>query len=248
MRRLRQLNSFGRMGIHGQPWGWTPASGLAPRAFSPSDIPGLLIWLTADDLGLADAAPVPTWPNKGSGSDFSQAIVGSRPTFRTAIQNGLGIVRFDGLNDFMLSDAVMSLAQPCTYYWISRRTGNFGAFNVGMSQNPEMLAIGFSPPANLWYVFSNPALIAKAAADNAFHLMTAQIDAATSIMRTDGVASAAVLDAGDVAADPWAIGATTGGAAPLAGDIGEILVYAGAHDVDQIALVEGYLNAKWAIF
>jgi hypothetical protein len=78
--------------------------------------------------------------------------------------------------------------------------------------------------------------------------MAATINAATSVMRTDGVASAAILDAGDVTADPWAIGATTGGAAPLAGDIGEILCYAGEHTAVQLALVETYLNEKWVIF
>lgn len=57
MRRLRQLNSFGRVGIHGQPWGWTPASGLGntPNPFvhydTFTDIPGTLLTAHMPEIG-----------------------------------------------------------------------------------------------------------------------------------------------------------------------------------------------------
>jgi len=232
------------------PRGWASPRGFTGvQQFLPSDIADLLIWLTADDLGLADATAVAAWANKGSGADFSQATADNRPIFKVAIQNGLGVVRFDGGNDVLLSDSVMSLAQPCTLYLVAQRTGNTSAFNVVISQDPEAVAAGFNNAVNTWYTFTNPALVSQAAADNAFHIMAATIDGASSVMRTDGVANAVALDAGDVTADTWAVGATVAAGAPLAGDIGEILVYAGEHTAGQIDLVEGYLASasRWGI-
>lgn len=214
--------------------------------FQPSDISGLLIWMRADELGLSDAAAVSTWTNGGSGLNFTQATGANQPTFRIAVQNGLGIIRFDGIND-LLSSAAMSLAQPCTTYWVASRTGNTTAYNVGLTQATEAIAFGFKNEANLWYAYTNPALTTQAAADSAFHIMTCNYNGASSTMRVDGTAAAVALDAGDVSNDTFHIGATSAAGAPLAGDIGEILVYTGAHTAAQITSVEQHLSAKWAI-
>jgi hypothetical protein len=41
-----------------------------PSGFSPTDLPGLRVWLDATQLALADGAPVSPWPDlSGKGND-----------------------------------------------------------------------------------------------------------------------------------------------------------------------------------
>jgi hypothetical protein len=80
---------------------------------SPTEITGLQLWLDGSDaatlydattggsLVAADGA-VARWEDKsGNGRHATQSTNGSRPTRKTAIQNSLGVVRFDGSNDAM---------------------------------------------------------------------------------------------------------------------------------------------------
>ena len=69
--------------------------------FNPKDTSGLLLWVYSDTLGLADNDPVSTWTDlSGNGNDAIQA--GSlRPLYKTNIQNGRAVLRFDGTDDFM---------------------------------------------------------------------------------------------------------------------------------------------------
>ena len=80
---------------------------------SPTQIAGLQLWLDGSDaatlydattggsLVAADGA-VARWQDKsGNGRHATQSTSGSRPTRKTAIQNSLGVVRFDGSNDAM---------------------------------------------------------------------------------------------------------------------------------------------------
>ena len=91
-------------------------------------------------------------------------------------------------------------------------------------------------------------MVDQAAANSAFHMMSAHFNGATSTMYMDSVTGAAkTLDAGDIAGDTFHIGATSAAGAPLAGDIGEILVFSGTHTAVQRTLVTNYLSAKWGI-
>lgn len=64
----------------------------------PSDIPGLALWLDAAQIvGLSDGDPVALWPDASpNGFDGAQAVAVNQPVYKTAIQNGLPVVRFDG--------------------------------------------------------------------------------------------------------------------------------------------------------
>lgn len=69
---------------------------------SPDQIAGLTGWFRASAItGLADGNPVGTWPNDGSGVDATQGTAANKPTYKTNQLNGLPIVRFDGVDDFM---------------------------------------------------------------------------------------------------------------------------------------------------
>lgn len=222
-------------------------AGGSNRAFSPGDVSSLWLWLDAPSLGLANDAAVSAWPNKIGGVGFIQSTAGSRPTYKTGIQNGKAVVRFDGTADYMRSSAVRSLTQPATIFVVAQRTGNYTAYSVVFSQATEAMALGFDVSADEWYAYTNPALIDQVAADDAFHYLMALENGAGSIMRADGTQKAAALDAGNVSGDTIVIGATSGAAAPLAGDIGELIVYEAALSAAQILQVENYLKSKWGL-
>ncbi len=90
--------------VHGQiinasPY-YKPITASAP-SFSPKDVTGCLMWVYSDTLGLADNDPVSTWTDlSGNGNSATQSST-ARPTYKTAVQNGRAVLRFDGSDDFM---------------------------------------------------------------------------------------------------------------------------------------------------
>ena len=67
----------------------------------PSAIDGLLVWLRAESLSdHADGAAVASWPDSsGNGYHAVQAVGTRQPVYKTSVQNGRSVVRFDGVND-----------------------------------------------------------------------------------------------------------------------------------------------------
>jgi hypothetical protein len=210
-----------------------------------------LIWLKANTLTGADGSAVTTWANDGTGEDFTQATSGNKPTLQTAEQNGLSVVRFDGTDDFLSSAAGMSLTQPCMFYGVASRTGNLTASSVLVTQTTEAIAAGFDVTSGEWYTYTNPALVDQAAANSAFHVLACFYNEAgvgTSLMYMDSLTGAGkTLDAGNVSADTFHVGATAAAASPLAGDIAELLMFQGTHTVAQRNLVINYLATKWGV-
>lgn len=79
---------------------------MSALEFSPGDIPGWILGLHADEItGLSDGDPVATWEDvSGEGSDLSQGVAAKKPVYKEAIQNGLPVVRFDGVDDYLYLD------------------------------------------------------------------------------------------------------------------------------------------------
>jgi hypothetical protein len=63
-------------------------------------------------------------------------------------------------------------------------------------------------------------------------------------INVDGSTTAMNTNAGGISNETVYIGSTS---LSIVGDIGEILMFSGAHSAAQIALVEGYLSAKWGL-
>lgn len=93
---------------------WT--IGPAPAApFSPSDIAGLQLWLKADSLSLSNDDPVTTWSDSsGSGNDATSSG-SSRPLFKTNVFNGKPALSFDNTDDGMVVSP-LSVSLPFTLF------------------------------------------------------------------------------------------------------------------------------------
>lgn len=76
-----------------------------PITGSGGDFPNPEAWFRGDAItGLADTNPVSSWiDSSGNGNHAVQATGLDQPLYRTNIVNGLPVVRFDGVSDFLES-------------------------------------------------------------------------------------------------------------------------------------------------
>jgi len=143
-------------------------------------------WYSADGiLGLEDNDPVGTWLDlSGNGNHLTQAITDRRPTYQTNEQNGLPVVRFDGVDDSLYSED-MGLEQPETVFAVFKhisRTGSYRNIWDGYAATHMLLQ---EAGAN------NLQLYAGAALDVAYTLnecilITGLYNGESSLLRRDG--------------------------------------------------------------
>ena len=73
--------------------------------FKPTIISGCQIWLAANKItGLSDGDVVTTWSDSsGQSNDFTQSTASKKPLYKTNIFNTRPAIKFDGVDDFLLS-------------------------------------------------------------------------------------------------------------------------------------------------
>ena len=116
-------------------------------AFTPSDLTGLKLWLKADTGVYQDSAgttpvasnndPVGKWTDQsGQGNHFTQATAGSRPTYKTAVQNSLPGIAGDASADYLSGTAPITGSGNRTMF-VVYKAGNADAthFDLDMGYN-----------------------------------------------------------------------------------------------------------------
>ena len=101
----------------------------------PASLPGLVLWLQADALtGLADGAPVATWPDRsGAGNSATQALASKQPAFRSGVVGGLPAVQFDASDDGLSTPADPGVPVTIVVVYASRAGATGYALNGGFS-------------------------------------------------------------------------------------------------------------------
>jgi len=87
--------------------------------FNPTNISGLQLWLDGSDISTlfqdsakttpvtSDGDVVGAWADKsGNSKDALQATTANKPLYKTAIQNGKSLVRFDGTDDKLATASI----------------------------------------------------------------------------------------------------------------------------------------------
>ena len=71
----------------------------------PTIISGCQVWLAADKItGLVDGDVVTTWSDSsGQSNDFTQSTASKKPLYKTNIFKSKPAIKFDGIDDFLLS-------------------------------------------------------------------------------------------------------------------------------------------------
>jgi Concanavalin A-like lectin/glucanases superfamily len=214
--------------------------------FDPTQIAGLLGWWKADAIvGLNDGDAVASWADSSSGGNaFTQADPTKQPVYKTAIANGLPVLRFDGTNDGMASAASRSSPSAFTLLCVYARQANaddVGRAVQGTSGNNWLIGPYVSIHqlyAGSWATPNGPSVTL-----GAFIVHTATQNASAAVSFVNGTQYGTVATPGY----PGAIALGAGGefSDPLNGDIGEVVLYDSVLSPADRQAVEDYLAAKW---
>lgn len=116
-----------------------------PKSFDPSSLGGLVVWLDASQLGLADGAYVDPWPSLVNpalnGANYN--TVPNQPKMRVNGLNGLPVVRFTQNSGLRWPNT------GCDLQWTVIYVGRMWASSIGR------VVSGGYPPSNIVWGFWN---------------------------------------------------------------------------------------------
>ncbi len=233
-------------------------AGSNSASFSPLSISGLKLWLKADAItGLNDGDAVTTWPDlSGNGNDATQATAAKKPVYKVNIINGKPVVRFDGLDDFLaLTWAGGDLAQPTTVFAVVKdsvpaSTTSYRIFcdGGGDSLKRQTLYSVYPTDQHFWGYYSGSVINSTTAVDTSAHIVGAIFSGASSVLYLDG-ASISTGNPGTQASDGVHLGLDQTGVANIwQGDLAEVIICDSALSAGNQALMNTYLNARFAIY
>lgn len=258
--------------------GKAPGMGVmrAGGNFSPSQVPGLALWLVADDIAGADGDAVGTWTSRDAGAyAFAQADPTKRPLLKTAANgiNGHNTVLFDGSNDLLINATGFLTGASGTIFVVSRMTAALQDFEAVLSSFDEATAatygIGFypyrratQPRMSVWQ--KNNDTSDDIRGNSAISAGVVYCDVWTSsgtayTMRKNGAAQTLTVTGGANNGDwfgdtPNRDNVVIGGARwnaeghPFKGAIAEILVYTPNLSDADVSRVEAYLATRYGPF
>ena len=104
--------------------------------FDPTSLSGLMYWFKADSLSLTDGDAVDTWSNEGNDSRGDVANTSTaRPIYKTGIINGEPVVRFDGVNDRLVTASAEAKPSSVTVYAVFNTDDVSSAAGLLMGQS-----------------------------------------------------------------------------------------------------------------
>lgn len=229
---------------------------------APPDIPGLVLWLTADSFwGYENLENIARWPDlSGHGNDAVQASLTRQPTVQKNVVAGHPIARFDG-NDWLDADPLITTI-PAAHSIIVVATATTGAVRTLWHGyvNPQLGERHTWTPAGLLTMDTEPAVAGVAHAETAvpslmgtWHVVHVHMPA-TGYARffLDDVEYAPTATSGAMVSSPLTrlrVGAENS-ATPFywVGDMAEVLVY--DHpltDTERGTALDVYMSSRYGL-
>lgn len=223
----------------------------------------LQVWFDGAAAGqftptVSDGDTFTQWTDKSNFAHNANPTGGAttRPTFRSAVQNGKSIVRFDGTND-CLSVNPVSWTQSLSgmsMIIVSKFSNTSGTQTLTTSDQDDM---GMFIDTNFKVTMAGVSADSSTTADSSFHIHTLVFDgsqsgnAARLVYRIDGSAKTLTFT-GTVGATTSASNGTIfigcdDSAEFMNGDVGEVLMFNKALSGAEISGLESYLTTKWGI-
>jgi hypothetical protein len=238
------------------------------QPFSPTSLAGLTGWWDASDpatlfdadaggsAAAADGQVGRLEDKSGAGRNLTQATSANRPTRKTAVQNGLDVLRFDGVNDRMggpLFSTLFSNSEG-TCFVVAKATAattdSTSAFNnaavfsdvsagqgfFGVRSNSTAYSFGNFATASLSYTTGNWVCFTT---DHDSPTLRVTVNKTTSA--TESLESRSNTDSSTI------LGANWNQTVLFDGDVGEVITYNVALGTADREAVETYLMDKWGI-
>jgi hypothetical protein len=226
----------------------------------------LQLWLKADDMngnrsgfcneGWSDRAEISLWADSSGKGNHGIGGGSKRPLWIPRAMNGLPVVRFDGVDDYISvahspSIDVISSHSVCTVF-SSGQTGNRvfleKAANTKLLLQPDQGGLRF------YYLHNNairaPESVRAAILNSTPHVVCAVYDSpsSTKSLYLDGV----LQHSGGGIADPAGNGSdlaigSRNGSVPMTMDLAEFILYDTSLSTTDLATVQCGLGAKYAI-
>lgn len=195
----------------------------AVAVISPTDIAGLAFWLKADSLVLTNADPVTTWADSsGNARDAAQATVANKPLYITNVVGGKPVVRFDGINDHLITPSIAAMAATTVFLVVKNANATSSyAFIMGADNN----AIISEFVAGKWEYYITPRTQIGNTSTTAFQIIKTNV--------------------GSSSLGTWFVGSASAAGNPIAADIAEIIVYNSVLSAGNESSVTAYLQNKY---
>jgi hypothetical protein len=223
-------------------------------AFAPDDLAGLVVWLDASQLGLADGAAVNPWPNRADAAKpgvMVPAASGTDASVRTNALGGKSVVRFYA-NHKRLRITGISVDDNFTLVYVARLTGPTPGRVATAQYTPNNLLFGF------WTSYEDVAY------DNGFMVPDARKPWTMNwrLYSADGIGPGAVQDrffSNGVLLGSYTDGRGWGGTFNLSGyspttaeetadcEVAEVCLYNRKLPDGERQQVEDYLRVKWGL-
>lgn len=231
--------------------------GEAP--FSPADISDLKLWLDVSDAATItkDVSDfVSQWDDKsGEGNDVSQATGSQQPLWVDAVQNGLPIIRFDGIDDFLAISSFIggALTQPNTIFVVTKMASissgsNSFVFDGTASSNRNALLDLQIISANGYSLFAAALIQNTTTAIDTTNILL--YDMIFNTVSSELFRSGVSLVSGDVGTNTLTgitLAAEFGGGFNSNIDIAEIILYNKILTSQERTDVRNHLNTKWGL-
>ncbi len=246
---------------------------LLSGPWTPARLPGLALWLDASDAATlrqnsdgttaaaADTDPVGCWADKsGYGRHATQAVsAGRRPVTRTGVQNGLSVVRFDGVDDFLTAAASLDNGTGgWAAFLVVASTATAAGFQGALTLNEfannsnytylSLQDTTTAPAENRFAVTNAASAVGEVGSLPGFHLYTLGHTGTQQSYQRDGGAAGVLTAAAASSHDTVSLGAlwrASGIAGPCPCDVAELLIYTRWPPAADRLAVEAYLRAKW---
>ena len=211
----------------------------------PLKFDNLWTWLDASRItGVANGGNVSTWDDVSPrGENFSQVTDTNQPILTLGALNGLPVVTFStdaGGNAKYLTNST-TLVLPVTIYAVARRTADTDDYHVVLG-NGGVCDIGFEANAG-GYAYAG-SFLSVAAADASYHVISAELNGANSMIRANDTQVTGTIGAGTPDSVTY-VGYLA--AADLIGDVAEVIVYTDSQNSVEIDLITHYLLSKYGL-
>jgi hypothetical protein len=229
-------------------------------AFTPASIAGLKLWLDASQIvGLNDGDPVAAMTDYSvSSGNLAQGTASKRPTFKTAIQNGLPVVRFDGVDDTLGNSSWTALdgLTGATQFAVAKQF-NGGSGGVFFFSSGRLTLQQYIDDRYYYQSAGNSGRVATASGQWIVDCVVfdgSQVGNAARLVAFQNAVQQTLIFTGTIGAS---LGTSTGYQlsgvdavpyAPQQTDFAELLIYNRVLTSQERAKVLDYLNAKWAIY
>lgn len=248
-------------GVNARPTGASLVAqgGMPVVVTSPLTITGLVAWWDAVSIGQADGTSVTSWADS-SGNGYTLTEATNPPTYKTAIRNGLPIVRFDGINDRLANTAFADFGDHYTVFSVFAATGPSTSFNAlfevsNGTGNTGFYILACNNPNLAWLVVDTNIRAASAgfdATDGVFRAVTGLLDkgASTAVsirVNASELGTALYPNSNANTLNQINVGTRAAGTQLYLGDLGELAIYNRSLNSAEIKALEAYFMTRWAL-